>query len=219
MSFVRLLYGYGWQPCALRFLISYAILTVLFYRCGDAYSHLCCVGIQEVLAHIARGIDVHSVSTEVLNGERVFRMQGTTLRPLYVSQGVIPVGTVAESATLQAYAHLHVVLIASLLMLWPGASRLRLLVSGVCVIVLATLLDIPFVLAGSILSDVSMEGGERFDTLTFYYRFLEQGGRYLLSVALGILVVVTTSKDGRALRQRASFEPKRLTPGAGIDNR
>lgn len=197
------------KHCALRLLGSYVVLTALLYLHGSSYSSVWCGAIERVTQELLVSIDVQSVDTAELGNERVFRMTGVTRRSLYAPQGLIPSGTALAATTLQAYANLHLILIASLLMAWPvetAGERLKLMASVIPAVGLATLLDVPFVLAGVALDDLVDVTGDKADHLNLYYRFLQQGGRYLLTTSLVIVAALAVSGPSVRVSRRQQRE-------------
>lgn len=182
---------------ALRFVVVYAALAALFYTGGARYSSWLCEPFRVALRSLPSAITIDDVDTAVANGQRVFRLNARTRDVIRTPSGDIPAGTNVGGTALQASAHHHAILILAMLTAWPVRRRLErvvLLGAAVPAIVLATMLDLPFALLGvareTMLTAADPASPER-DWVVYYFQFLHQGGRYVLSlVAAGLAVTV-----------------------------
>lgn len=175
-------------------MLAYALLTALCYRYGELYSDGWRVPLRYATACLTPLIDIDRITLDVLGRQRVFRLQGRTHVDVQLPDGVLPRGTAGEATTLQAHAHLHLIVIGSLLLAWPADTarrRSQLLLAVIPAVMLATLLDIPFVFAGLTTPDGGSVG------LQLYYRFLQQGGRVILAVSLAAACILLCAADQR----------------------
>lgn len=183
--------------CAVRLLGTYAILILLFLQIGSFYSGLWCKPIAMMVSICSALIVVDTVDTQIVRGEPVFRLRGMTSPSLALPYGAS--SAAVRATTLQAYAHVHFILVFAILMAYPVVSRrarLRLLMAGIPSIIAVTLLDLPFTLAGVTHSKLVAGFGLPEDSLIVYYRFLQQGGRQLLALCAAILAITCCGEWG-----------------------
>lgn len=132
--------------------------------------------------------------------EAVFALTATLTEHRVVLGRVLPPGVSINASTLAAHAWVHPVLMLSLLAAWPGIARRRkplLLLLGLPFVLMAELLDVPIMLWGA-LEDliyyqldparVSESIGSRAQ------HFLDGGGRYAVSILLGLGAVILFQK-------------------------
>lgn len=204
------------KACIGRLLLTYVTLTAALYACGAAYSEWWCGLFYQVSRLIPADVGAVALDTHHTKGEAVFRLQAVTRIDLPVAQQRIPPGLGLESTTLQAYAQLHPILICSVLMAWPAGFGRRVVLGlvGVVGVVVATLLDIPFTLMGVAQISVEAVTDTHESWLGFYYRFLQQGGRQVLSLVIAIIVIAlvqnTCKRTPRAIHQGKSTTKETL---------
>jgi hypothetical protein len=181
---------------AVRFVAVYALLTAVMYIAGERYSAIWCGSIGTIAQLIPSVVVAENVEIETLGGQRVFRMQSHTREMIRTPQRSVPPGSDFDATTLQAYAHQHLVIVFAMLAAWPVPSRRAralLLLGGVPAIVVATLMDVPFVLIGvaqdTILGAVDPQALAT-DLRVLWFQFLQRGGHPVLSLILGGIVII-----------------------------
>jgi hypothetical protein len=128
-------------------------------------------------------------------GPELIALDTALTRPLQARGGLVPAGETVRATTLAAYVLQQATLIYAVLAAWPidaARARATVLLLGVPAVAVATLLDIPFVLAG-LVHDLLLEAGAAETGsrgLAVYYEFLHRGGRAGISVAVGVAVAL-----------------------------
>ena len=201
----------GWLALA-RLAITYGALTVLLYSGGEAYGRPWCAVFARQIEFIQKDFSGSTVVLASIDGQAAFRFEGR-LTPALADRfaGVTP-GAEFWAGTLQAYAHLHLIIVFSLLCAWPADNwrqRWILLATGFPAVVLSTSFDIPFALSGLALSEVYAvldPASSMSDPQVVYFEFLQRGGRLLLpllSTAFAIILCSATAdyKTGTSLNK------------------
>ncbi len=201
----------GWLALA-RLAVAYAALTALLYTGGETYSRLWSDVFARQIDWLQDDFSGSTVALTRADGHGAFRFDGQVTPALTGRFRGVPAGAEVWADTLQGYAHLHLIVVFSLLCAWPAGTwrqRLKLLATGFPAVVLSTSFDIPFALSGVALSEVyavldpaSLES----DPLVIYFEFLQRGGRLLLpllSTAFAIILCSATAdyKTGTSLNK------------------
>jgi hypothetical protein len=127
------------------------------------------------------------------DGQGLVALDAALTRPLQARAGLVPAGEVLHVTTLAAYAVQHVALIYAVLAAWPVrtiGTRAALLSVGLPGVAAATLLDIPFVLAG-LAHELLLDAGATdaaSRALAVYYEFIQRGGRPGLAIAVSLAI-------------------------------
>lgn len=181
---------------ALTALGAFAGVSVLVLALRDQYAAflLPAIGhLSDVLlpAELARS----TLGLAVRDGQSLIALDAVLVAPLQVGTKVVPAGAPLGVTTLAVYAVQQPALIYAVLAAWPCrslATRGALLALGLPAAVVATLLDIPFVLAGQaheLLLDAGVtEGTSR--SLAVYFAFLHRGGRAALAIAIAVAIAL-----------------------------
>lgn len=185
---------------ALRFVAICALLTALMYAWGEGYSSGWRTPFAAAIAALSSTIVVEKVDSAYLGDQRVFALHARTRHIIHTPRGSAPAGIKVQGTTLQAYAHHHLILIFAALGAWPvrrPIDRAVLLGAGIPAIALATMLDLPFALAG-VVQDTMLAAGDpdrlSADAAVLYYQFLQRGGRHALSLVAAALVIVLAGR-------------------------
>jgi hypothetical protein len=178
-----------------RLLAAYAVLTLALWLGGHAYSLAWCDAFAALLGWLQDAFTPITVGLAVIDGQPAFEVQGLASPALVARYPVMPAATRWTAGTLQAYAHLHLVLVLAPLLAWPAAgalARLRLLAGAVPAVAVATCLDLPFALHGLLLTGVHQTldpDALATDPAVLYFEFLQRGGRLVLPLAAAGLVI------------------------------
>lgn len=185
---------------ALRFVAICALLTALMYAWGESYSSGWRTPFATAIAALSSTIMVEKVDVAYLGDQRVFALHARTRDIIRTPRGSAPAGIKVQGTTLQAYAHHHLILIFAALGAWPvrrPIDRAVLLGAGIPAIALATMLDLPFALAG-VVQDTMLAASDpdrlSTDAAVLYYQFLQRGGRHALSLVAAALVIVLAGR-------------------------
>lgn len=133
--------------------------------------------------------EVERAALTIVGDQTQIMLEATLLQPLQIGREFVPYGEVVSTSTLGGYALHHVAIILAVLVAWPARTlvqRATLLALAPPTILLATLLDIPFVLAG-LVHQLFLDVGVRdfaSPSLAVYYEFVHRGGRAGLSISL-----------------------------------
>lgn len=185
---------------ALRFVAICALLTTLMYALGEGYSNGWRRPFAVAVAALSSTLVVEKVGAAYLGDQRVFVLHARTRAVIHTPRGPAPAGIKVQGTTLQAYAHHHLILIFAALGAWPvrrPIDRAVLLGAAIPAIAFATMLDLPFALAGVVqdtLLAASDPGRLSSDAAVLYYQFLQRGGRHALSLVAAALVVVLVGR-------------------------
>jgi hypothetical protein len=189
-------------------LLAYAVLTLLLWVGGRTYSLAWCGIFEVLLGWLQDAFAPVTVRLAVIDGQPAFQVQGAASRALVARYPVMPPGTLWTAGTLQAYAHLHAVLVLAPLLAWPVAgarARPRLLAGAVPAVAVATCLDLPFALHGLLMTGVyeTLDPGSLgTDPAVAYFEFLQRGGRLVLPLAAAGLVIAA-ARPGASGPRRA----------------
>ena len=191
------------QHVALRMLCTYALLTFLAFLWSGAYLELWLPLLRlECASLLPKGFAIESLQLASAGNERLIALQVVTTDTLSYQLGTLASNVAVRSTTLQAYALLHPVLTFTALAAWPAGSiprRATLLAFGVPCTLIATSLDIPFVLVG-LVQDLVLQrfAPERLasDWRTVYFTVLHSGGRLGLTLALALATALVATRGG-----------------------
>lgn len=181
---------------AARALAAWAVLTLAFWQFGPTYSRAWCDVFGWLVTVGQEQFGPVAVRLAPVDGQPAFEIVAQAAPALVARYPVMPVGTEWTAGTLQAYAHLHAVLVLAVLLAWPVAARgtrLLLLAAAVPAIVASTLLDLPFALYGLLMTGVYETldpAGLARDPAVLYFDFLQRGGRLLLPLVAAALALI-----------------------------
>ncbi len=187
-----------------RLTVAYGALTAILYSGGQAYSRLWSDVFARQIEWLQDDFYGSTVSLTRVDGHGAFRFDAQVTPALATRFEEVPAGAQVWADTLEGYAHLHLIVIFSLLCAWPAGSwrqRCILLATGIPAVALSTSLDIPFALSGVALSEVYTVLDPALlesDPLVIYFEFLQRGGRLLLpllSAAFAIILCSATTDN------------------------
>lgn len=189
---------------ALWLLGGYTAASVVAYAASDYYLEILMPAIGAIVdALLPDGVVRTALGVTVKGSQELVALDAALTEPLRVGGIIVPAGEAIDATTLVAYALQPIALVYAVLAAWPtgGApARATLLALGLPAVMLATLLDIPFVLAGlvhNVLLDAGVTDGTS-RTLAIYYEFLHRGGRLGLAIAVAIGVCLACCARQRA---------------------
>jgi hypothetical protein len=172
--------------CAAATAIAYAaraeLLAALLPPIGWVVDALLPDGVTRITLAVVRA-----------RGQGLIALDTALTNPLRASRGLVPSFATIHATTLAAYALGHVTLVYAVLAAWPIAgarARAAAFVLGIPAVVTATLLDIPFVLAG-LIHEVRIDAGAADGvsrSLAVYYELVQSGGRPGISIAVAVAV-------------------------------
>jgi hypothetical protein len=192
-----------------RLLLAYGALTLVLWLGGASYSQVWCGPFEVLLGWLQDTFAPVAVGLAVIDGQPAFQVRAVAGPDLVARYPVMPPGTLWTAGTLQAYAHLHAVLVLAPLLAWPVAGargRLRLLAGAVPAVAVATCLDLPFALHGLLITGVyeTLDPGRlAADPAVAYFEFLQRGGRLVLPLAAAGLVIAAARPAGSGPPRRA----------------
>lgn len=123
-------------------------------------------------------------------------------RPIWVGAKSLPAGFSVSSSTLQGHAMQHLVIVVSTLFSWPfpretWKRRGVMLVLGLFGLAVVEMLDIPFMLVGSITDLLLAEfapGNLASSWVVPWIYFLDGGGRLALSLAAALIAIAVAHR-------------------------
>jgi len=173
---------FAWLPriVLLAAMLAAAMLLLQFY--ARLWLPLITLVVQQLLPEflITHAQVMHT------NAEWLIAFDLATRHSIAVAQGVIPPGTVINASTLAGHTLKAPLVLAAAIVLWPLPHwHLQLQRTGLSLsaIVVLTLLDIPFMIAGAV--------GTLFDAhnfLTVWMQWLDGGGRFALALVVAVLI-------------------------------
>jgi len=185
---------------ALTFVISAAVLSWLVYHFDTALlEHLLPIFRSE-LNWLMPSFRIDSLDWRIERGETVVVLNATLTEYRVIMNQVFPAGVSVNVSTLAAHAWVHPVLMFSLIVAWPGIAWKRkplLILIALPLVLLAELLDIPFMLWGA-MEDFLYWQADSTRTAesigSHVQHFLDGGGRYALAIVLALLAIRLFSK-------------------------
>lgn len=187
-----------WASCIARLLLTYVALTAAFHLAGSRHGALWSEPILRVAQVFADSIEARDVDAISVGGEAVFRLTAVTRSRISVGRDIVPASTEVTATTLQAYGYSHFILVLAILAAWPAASRRRIMLLGAGMIgaSIAVLLDVPLVLVGVAQNSIEALAAMPESSVTFYYRFIDGGGRVMLSLGAAGVIIALFSPHG-----------------------
>jgi hypothetical protein len=183
------------HPAAVRTLFgvgAYACVSAVVYAGRGDYLAVLLLPIRPVVdALLPEGIALMTLELAADRGQELIALEVALVEPLQVGSRVVPAGETIDATTLAAYALQHPALIYAALVAWPCrsfAAHVVLLALGIPAVVGATLLDIPFVLAG-LVHELLLDAGVTdvaSRSVALYYECLHRGGRAALALAVAV---------------------------------
>jgi len=190
---------------------AYILLTILSVFLGELYvAALLPILKIECQWLSLDGLLCDSLTLVTRNARHLVQLRSVTTTSIDFESGALAAGVALRSATLQAYVLCHPVVVYTLLAAWPVADwrrRVKLLLFGIPCVLIATSLDIPFVLSGSVRDVIVGElTPERVDAdpLILYFRFMDGGGRFGLAIVAALITVVCVTRAWSAKLQARS---------------
>lgn len=153
---------------------------------------------KPVIAWLLPDFRVVDISLKSQAADHVVSLTLETARPLWVGAKRLPAGVSVSSSTLQGHAVQHLVVVLSLLLVWPLGRHKRwthravLLLFAAPALLIVEVLDIPFVLAGAITDLLLYQFSPselEFSWLVRWMNLLNTGGRLALSLAAGLIAI------------------------------
>lgn len=184
-----------WFKFSLWLAAFYATLLILSLLAGQYYARLMLPYYRWSMALIST--DYRPTELALINrqGQSLIAANFTQQRPRMIQGTLLPADREFNSSTLLGHALQHPILIFSPLLAWWVMVRQRpgrLLIGGIFALLCVELLDIPFVLLGSIEDlvlaniDVTLTS---HSTLVAWMNFLNGGGRLGLCLCAAVLVL------------------------------
>lgn len=178
---------------AALFLLAYLALLGLSLQFGQHYVEFLLPLYRWEIGGLSPDYRISSLALEDYRGEAVVSLTLEMVRYSVVAGHVLPPGGSISSSTLAGHALQHPLLMLSLLVAWPATRlprRISVLVIAVLFLLLVEMLDVPFVLLGSI-EDLIMANIAPDSTsfLVAWMNFLNGGGRLALSIAAALAAV------------------------------
>lgn len=175
------------------FVLTYLALLVASLYLGNAYVQTLLPLYRWELNHLAQDYQLQSLVIGENHGEQVIAL---TLLTNYfvVGKQVIPAGINISCSTLAGHTIQHLLLIFSLAIAWPTPTLKQKFIQ-ICYelpfLLLVELLDIPFILLGSVqdLMVANFSSTESFLTV-IWMNFMNGGGRQAISIFAAMLAVI-----------------------------
>lgn len=173
------------EPAAL-FIPAYAVLLALSLKFGSDYVRLLLPLFRWEIGMLAPDFHILGMDLAKSRGEDVVALTLFTQDYLVGSRIIYP-GTSISASTLAGQVLQHPILLLSLAFAWPSekmAVRIVRLCCALPILLLIELIDIPFVLMGSVQDVIAADIGSGADTtLVGWMNFMNGGGRLALAIA------------------------------------
>jgi len=179
--------------------VAYAAASVIAYVAKDYYLNAILPAIGPIVdLLLPNGVERTALAITPSQHQTLIALRATLIEPVQARHALVPAGESVSSSTLGAYALHHVALVVAVLAAWPAQTaqgRLALLLLAAPAVLLATLLDVPFVLAGLVHELLISSGatGVASEGLRIYYEFVHRGGRLALSIVMAVSVGLAVS--------------------------
>ena len=180
----------------LRLLLSFGGLILLFEWGGSYFIDLM-IPLYKVVATWLTPAAYEVVDIVQVGGSRqqYIKLITAQAEPIRYSGQLIPRGAEIESRTLRGYAFQLPIITLGLVLSWPAVAlkwRLQLLLLTVPLVVMASLLDIPFVLLGAFTDVIQFAHNPAQapqHLLISWMRLMEDAGRIALGGALAVAII------------------------------
>ncbi len=179
-------------------IIAYPVLTGLAVFYGDHYGRAVIPLYITTLTVVAPAYKLTAIEIRPSRNEQVLLAEFVTEEPHIVKGGVLHAGIPIEASTLLGHALQHAIVMYTLVVVWLALSRcplarwLAAAAASLPMLGLLEVLDVPFVLAGSV-EDLLASGMHPNDPLmrpmVYWMNFLTGGGRLALAVVGGVLTI------------------------------
>lgn len=186
-----------WKPLSLwRALAALVISLGLAGYFLTEYATLMLPVIRHALAWWSPQFDVLDVQVISKGRDTVIEAVLQTREHFLFYGRVIPAGGIINTSTLAGHMLVHVVLLTVVLSAWPAGSAISWLARLVAVapaLILLAWMDVPLIMTGSmhalILEHLAPESLSSA-RLVLAMQFLENGGRYVLILAIGSAIIL-----------------------------
>ncbi len=178
-------------------LVVWAGVTLAAWNSSHIYGRSVLPVYAWSIKHISNHYRVQSLRIEKQGGEWVFKLNALTTGVRQVGRGAIPDGISLSSSTLLAHALQHVIVIYTLLLIWPVVTvwrKLTLLVLSLPYLVLVEILDVPFVLLGAmddLLLSNFIPSAIASSFFISWMNTMNSGGRLALSLIAAAATILT----------------------------
>ena len=182
---------------ATLFLLTYLVLLGLSLQFGQHYIELWLPIYRWEIAWLAPDYHIVSLAIADNHNESVIALNLDLIRYIVVAGHALPPTSGISSSTLAGHALQHPLMMLSLLAAWPASNnfqRVNLFLIAVPLLLLVEMLDVPFVLLGSI-EDLLIANitPDTFSVWVAWMNFMNGGGRLALSI-VGAFTVVSFAR-------------------------
>ena len=195
-------------------LITYPMLIVAAHYHGKAYVQIFLPLYKTILETLEPKFTVKSILIVESPGSNNVEVIVSNKEKRFIGMNVISLNAEVNLTTLQGHSLQHAILMCTLLVFWLGATGasavewLATLVIALFILVSVEIMDIPFVLAGSLQDFLLYNLAPELlaDSLTVkWMMFLNGGGRLALSVAGAMLAISVTHFSVQLYRHRRTI--------------
>ena len=148
------------------------------------------------IENISNNYQIQSLRIESQGEERVFRFNALTTGARQIGNGAVPDGISLSSSTLLAHALQHVIVLYTILLIWPVATvwkKLALFTLSLPFLFLVEALDVPLVLLGS-MDDLMLfnfiPAAMKSSFFINWMNIMNSGGRLALSLIAAVTTII-----------------------------
>jgi hypothetical protein len=192
---------------ALLLLLSWCVWLTLAVRYSHDIATVLLPMLRWEMSTIASRYEIKEISIQRIGLESAVKIEVATNLPRKTGSGLFPTGVAMQSSTLVANLTLPLVVMLSVVStaVLLGFRPIKVLVlPGLCALLVLVMLDVPLVLIAAldeVVQMISVPQGGRLSPLVLWMGFLNGGGRMVLGIATGLLVIVLSRsanerKDG-----------------------
>lgn len=175
--------------------LSYAGLSMVFSQIGSFYNKCLFPLFKWEVKRLSKELKVTSIGLEDHNDRQIIAVKVETAENIPVCNKLLLSGYPMVSRIPVINQYLHPIIIFSILLAWPGVSmkgRLKLFYMAVPALFLVEVVDIPLLVIGQFQEHLNSLCPNRSFSLiptTYWMKFLNSGGRHVLSILAACLVV------------------------------
>ena len=178
-------------------IFAWSGLTLVAWNSSHIYGQRILPVYLWTIEHISNNYRIQSLRIECQGDEWVFQLNALTMGTRQVGNNAVPDGISLSSSTLLAHALQPVIVLYTLLLVWPVTTvwrKLALLVLSLPFLFLVEILDVPFVLLGS-MDDLMLFNfiptAMKSSFFINWMNLMNSGGRLALSLIAAAATIVT----------------------------
>lgn len=179
-------------------ILVYPLVAALAYMYGQYYGQIMIPLYSNTLKFVADDFDIKIVEVMQLKSQKVISVDLVNHEERIVGGNVLPANFAITASTLLGHALQHVILIATIMLTWmifqlkSWQYNISLILLTTCGLLAVEMVDIPFVLFGSIqdliLFNLAPSQLKSSPAVTWMH-ILNGGGRFAISIVAGLIAI------------------------------